>query len=348
VRPWIKLHRRISAKLQKCHPYTRAIAWEILRHADDEGRIPLEGSTPVECLSRLLGSDRRMRNALPGDVAELVRIGMLAVVGDDLVFLSFDTHQDGVRRGAQERRQSDVSATSVEPQCDLSATSVERQSDLSRTSVVPQSSVSRASVEPQHEAKSSESLNTGPGDRDKIREDKTRSDETKSVRASDRGLLISAPPPTGTRADLVRLIAERYGERFKAKTARAWLGRSQLEAILRGAPALPHRDLAEQLTVVAEWAAEQGDPAAAIDEALAGAFADSWMAANTYPFAALAKGLAKYSAAGAIAAKRERQEARAKSLAKTSEREHDEKVAKDRADWQRRPPHVTAVCLGVT
>lgn len=141
MKAWVKLHRRISAKLQKCHPYTRGIAWEILRHADDEGRIPLEGEAPIVCLTRLLGGDRRMRNALPGDLAELERIGMLSVVGDDLRFASFGKHQ--------ERPQSGVSATSVEP-----------QSDVSPTSVVPQSSVGRASVEPQHEAKSMQSLNS--------------------------------------------------------------------------------------------------------------------------------------------------------------------------------------------
>jgi hypothetical protein len=328
VKPWVKLHRRVSAKLQKCHPYTRAIAWEILRHADDDGRIPLEGETPVDCICRLLGGDRRMRNAIPGDLSELMRIGMLVVVGDHLVFTSFGAHQ-----GPNE-------TPPKAPQSDVNKTSVERQSSVSPTSVVPQSDVSRASVERQHEPKSPESFNTGPGD--KIREEKKRPDE--KARARGLGLVMPNPP---SMPDMVRLVATRFGERFKAATKSAWLAESAIDAIVAGNPAAPHRDRAEQLEAVAGWAAAQSNPADALEVALSGAFADSWMQSAEYPFGAFAKGIEKYAAAGTKTRRAQQREAKAMELAKRRESEHDAKVARDRAERTEEVPNIAAMLGGI-
>lgn len=164
------------------------------------------------------------------------------------------------------------------------------------------------------------------------------------ARARGLGIVHPSPPPAGSP---VRLVAERFGERFKAATGKAWLGPSAIDAIERGNPSMPHRDVAEQLEALASWAVEQSNPAEAIDEALTGAFSDEWFRGATYPFSALAKNPAKYAAAGMQALKRQKRESKAAELAKARERQHEEAMARARAEAVEPPPDLAAMLGGI-
>lgn len=110
-----------------------------------------------------------------------------------------------------------------------------------------------------------------------------------------RGLGL-ALAPTRSRADLMRIAAERFGAAYHQRLGRVWLAKSALDAIIRGAPSMAHRDLADQLEALAEWAEAEPDAVDAIESAVEGAFADQWMTSERYPFAALAKRPARYAA----------------------------------------------------
>ncbi|UJR81469.1 hypothetical protein [Sandaracinus amylolyticus] len=108
------------------------------------------------------------------------------------------------------------------------------------------------------------------------------------------GLGMRATDPS--KSGLVRLWAEAYAtKRRNAKCV--WLGRSQVDAIVRGAPMPAHRTQADALEALAQWLADEhraAEHAAIVERVLAGAFADPWMREATYPLARIAAEPGRY------------------------------------------------------
>lgn len=144
----------------------------------------------------------------------------------------------------------------------------------------------------------------------------------------------------------MRAFADAYGAAYRKATQRVWLAPSALDAIERGAPQLPHRDVAEQLASIVEWLdAQDGDATALV---LRGAFADPWMRENGYPLARIAKDPARYTlppkpaaAPDVIAG------AKLEDDAYREAQELSARVAESRELWEAPPVDIAATLRGV-
>lgn len=76
-KPWVKLWREERGSFAQLPLYTRALAAELLKVADEDGRIELGSRSPAEAICWLLGATRSDRRLLSRDVALLLDDGYL-------------------------------------------------------------------------------------------------------------------------------------------------------------------------------------------------------------------------------------------------------------------------------
>lgn len=96
---------------------------------------------------------------------------------------------------------------------------------------------------------------------------------------------------------LTRYVAEAWAERHKSATGRGLISSTQLEQVLRGTHMAAHQPIADAISALASWAAEEADPEEAVRAALDGFFGDPY--ADTcdprFPPGLLAKHHARYA-----------------------------------------------------
>lgn len=88
-RPWVKLWRDERGSFAQLPLYCRALAAEILKIADAEGRIELGGKAPHEAIAFALGADRSDRRLLAKHLPMLIADGYLEHVEDALIVVGW-------------------------------------------------------------------------------------------------------------------------------------------------------------------------------------------------------------------------------------------------------------------
>jgi hypothetical protein len=124
---WVKLYAREEGSFSQLPLYVRALAAELLKICDEDGRIVLRGKAPWDAIAFQLGADLSDRRLLKKHVPQLLADGYLELAGGDLFVRNFTVAQTGVDRvrvATAPRSAAESSATETRP---------ERESDTSET-----------------------------------------------------------------------------------------------------------------------------------------------------------------------------------------------------------------------
>ena len=100
MRTWHKLYKQVSPSFAQLPLVTRAIAWEILRLADEQGQICLGHRSPVDAIAFMVGATKGDRRMLRRAIDELAADGYLHVTDGHLAIRNFGKFQDKKRRRA--------------------------------------------------------------------------------------------------------------------------------------------------------------------------------------------------------------------------------------------------------
>lgn len=227
-KPWVKLWRKEEGRFARLPLLARGLHAELLKAADDEGRVYLAPGPVHLAIARLLGAEPSERRALKKLAAVLIASGYLVheEAGCVLVFPTYQARQ---------------SPTPTRPKKSASTTGEELEDDTSATGGRPEDDTSATLARHKGEAKSPESLETGNAHKKKRRKE----GEEKKI-----------PPPDPLKGDVrelfdlwrglhgkdgrTKLDAKRRGLLKRALKSH---GRETVEAALRGhALSLFHRE----------------------------------------------------------------------------------------------------------
>jgi hypothetical protein len=139
---WVKLYVREEGSFSQLPLYVRALAAELLKICDKDGRIVLCGKTPWDAIAFQLGADLSDRRLLKKHVPMLLKDGYLELAGGDLFVRNFTVAQTGVDRirvepPTRSARDSSTTETRPERQTDATETRVDHERDT-RTEPTPQ------------------------------------------------------------------------------------------------------------------------------------------------------------------------------------------------------------------
>lgn len=199
MKPWVKWHRARSQRFDALPVHARGLLAELLAHTDDDGWIRL-GTDDRGALWRFIGAHPKERRTLAKHLDTLEQIGAVETAEEGWRLPSFDRYQAPDRGPAK---------------------------STERTRSVHGDDTERARKRHGNEAKSSKSLNTGPGDRDTEGE---REEETEEVvhssypeGARETGPQPARPPAVSTDFDRYRLAFVRaYGRAFEERASDMW------------------------------------------------------------------------------------------------------------------------------
>lgn len=90
---WRKLYREETGTFAQLPFYTRACAAELLKAADEKGRIPLGGRTPVDAIAFMMGATKGDRRLLRRDLVALADDGYLAIDDEAIRINNFERFQ---------------------------------------------------------------------------------------------------------------------------------------------------------------------------------------------------------------------------------------------------------------
>lgn len=138
MKPWVKWHRARSARFEALPVHARGLLAELLAHTDDDGWIRL-GTDDRGALWRFIGAHPKERRTLAKHLDTLEQIGAVETAEEGWRLPSFDRYQDDPKS---------------------------RRPSTNGTRSVHGDDTERARKRHGNEAKSPESLNTGPGDTD--------------------------------------------------------------------------------------------------------------------------------------------------------------------------------------
>jgi hypothetical protein len=120
---WVKLYAREEGSFSQLPLYVRALAAELLKICDENGRIVLRGKAPWDAIAFQLGADLGDRRLLKKHVPLLIADGYLELAGGDLFVRNFTVAQTGVDRVRV------TTAPRTEPAANTIETRPERESD---------------------------------------------------------------------------------------------------------------------------------------------------------------------------------------------------------------------------
>lgn len=128
--PWRKLYVPEEGSFALLPLYVRALAGQLLKLSDEQGRIFIGKREPWEAIARRAGADRGDRRLLKVHIPVLIADGYLTVRGEYLVI-----HNQRIAQASKEDRQrfeseqrDDREPTATEPQTDNEAATTEQRS----------------------------------------------------------------------------------------------------------------------------------------------------------------------------------------------------------------------------
>lgn len=86
---WRKLYTRLSPSWLALPVLTRGLGAELLKYADDDGRIPLHDEEPCEAIVRIVAAHKKEREAVAAAAESLIREGYLVVEPGRIVIRNF-------------------------------------------------------------------------------------------------------------------------------------------------------------------------------------------------------------------------------------------------------------------
>ena len=142
---WVKLYVREEGSFSQLPLYVRALAGELLKICDVNGRIVLRGKQPWEAIAFQLGADLSDRRLLKKHVPLLIADGFLELADGDLFVRNFTVAQTGVDRvrvqvassSCPDDSDSAVTETRPERERDTTETRLRHESDT-RSESTPQ------------------------------------------------------------------------------------------------------------------------------------------------------------------------------------------------------------------
>lgn len=130
---WRRLYIREEGSFALLPLYVRALAGELLKFVDDEGRLYVGERDPAEVIARLAGAEVGERRMLRTHIPILIADGYLVRDGAYLVVKNFGVAQGRERKATHARVENESSASDARPVRE-SCTSEERTENESRTS----------------------------------------------------------------------------------------------------------------------------------------------------------------------------------------------------------------------
>lgn len=125
-RPWVKLWKEEVGAFAQLPFLTRAIASELLKFLDDDGRLFVGEKNPADALAFVAGATRGDRRVMRTAIEQLIEIGHLRMHDGWLEAARYGFRQYG--------EEADTSAplTTAEPASSLNATTTEQRTDHDR------------------------------------------------------------------------------------------------------------------------------------------------------------------------------------------------------------------------
>lgn len=268
-RPWVKLWKEETGAFAQLPFLTRAVAAELLKYLDDEGRLYCGAKHPADALAFMAGATRGDRRIMRMAVDQLLEVGHLRVRNGWLEAARYGRWQYG--REESEPVTSEPLATTSEPSSvnEPATNGDERDTNGHEPSTNVQRTV--------HEDRAK-----CPESRDPVRQEKRREEEDQDPPVAPQGADAGAGRLEALREQARRALVRGYAERWKARTGDLW-----------SSAAANDREIRQ----VATWAVGDGshDWSARCASVLDGFFADEWASSHWWPWKRLAKDQTRYA-----------------------------------------------------